>query len=143
MFVKFRTLVETQLDFKIKSLKSDNSGEFKAFSSYIATLGIEHRFSCPYTPEHNGRVERKLRPVTETSLALLAKASLPIFFWLFDFHTVVFLINHLPTKVLKYQSFFQTLFGKTPDYHFLKTFGCLCYPYIRPYNKHKLQYPST
>ena len=143
MFVKFHTSVEKQLDFKIKSLQSDNGGEFKAFSSYLVAHGIKHGFSCPYTPEQNGRVERKLRHLTKTGLAFLAKASLPLSFWLHVFHTTIFRINRLPTKVLKYQSPFQTLFGKTPDYHFLKIFGCLCYPYIRPYNKHKLQYRST
>ena len=143
MFVKFRTSVEKQLDFKIKSLQSDDGGEFKAFSSYLVAHGIKHRFSYPYTPERNGWVERKLRQVTETGLALLTKASLPLSFWLYAFHTAIFLINCLPTKMLKYQSPFQTLFGKTTYYHFLKTFGCLCYPYIRPYNKHKLQYRST
>ena len=51
MFVKFRILVEKQLNFKIKILQADNDSEFKAFSSYLATHGIEHKFSCPNTPE--------------------------------------------------------------------------------------------
>ena len=143
MFIKFLALVEKQLNFKIKSLQSNNDGEFKEFSSYLAAHNIEHKFSYPYTPEQNGRVKQKLRHVIETSLAFLAKASSPLSFWLYVFHTAIFLINHLPTKVLKYQSPFQTLFGKIPNYHYLKTFGCLCYPYIRPYNKQNLQYCST
>ena len=128
MFIKFLALVEKQLNFKIKSLQSNNDGEFKEFSSYLAAHNIEHKFSYPYTPEQNGRVKQKLRHVIETSLAFLAKAFLPLSFWLYAFHTTIFLINHLPTKVLKYQSPFQTLFGKIPNYHYLKTFGCLCYP---------------
>ena len=28
------------------------------------------------------------------------------------------------------------------DYSMLKIFGCLCYPFLRPYNKYKLQYIS-
>ena len=39
-------------------------------------------------------------------------------------------------------SFFQTSFGPPPNYKFLKVFGCLYFPYIRPYNNHKLQYRS-
>ena len=35
------------------------------------------------------------------------------------------------------------LFHKPPDITHLKTFGCLCFPYIRPYNTHKLQPRST
>ncbi|KAL4588858.1 hypothetical protein LXL04_001755 [Taraxacum kok-saghyz] len=34
------------------------------------------------------------------------------------------------------------LYHKVPDYNFLKTFGCLCYPFLRPYNKHKLDFRS-
>ena len=88
-------------------------------------------------------MERKLRHIIETGLALLATASLPFKFWLYVFHTTIFLINRLPTKVLNYQSPFQILFGKSPNYHIFKIFGCLCYPYIRPYNKNKLSYRSS
>jgi hypothetical protein len=29
---------------------------------------------------------------------------------------------------------FQKLFSQTPDYQFLKVFGCACFPNLRPYN---------
>ncbi|KAL4569135.1 hypothetical protein LXL04_024766 [Taraxacum kok-saghyz] len=34
------------------------------------------------------------------------------------------------------------LYSKTPDYAFLRTFGCLCYPFLRPYNTHKMDFRS-
>ena len=37
---------------------------------------------------------------------------------------------------------YQTLFHKAPDYHFLKTFGYACYPLVRPYRQHKLDFCS-
>ena len=112
------------------------------FSSFLAIHGIENRCSCPYTLEQNGRIERKMRHIIETDLALLTNAPLPLKLWLYALYTTIFLINHLSTKVLHLQSPFQVLFGKIPNYHHLKVFGCLCYPYIHPYNKHKLSYHS-
>jgi len=34
------------------------------------------------------------------------------------------------------------LFHKSPDYQFLKVFGCECWPYLRPYNSHKFAFCS-
>ena len=48
----------------------------------------------------------------------------------------------MPSKVLQNNSPYFTLFQKVPDYKSLRVFGCLCYPFIRPYNSHKLQYRS-
>lgn len=129
-FIIFKTLAENQFKTRIQCLQSDNGGEFRAFHSYLVAYGIEHKYSCPKTPEQNGRAE--------TSLTLLAHASLPLKFLHYAFHTTVFLINRMPTRILHLQSPFQVLFGKILNYHPFKVFGCLCYPYIRLYNKHKL-----
>ena len=48
----------------------------------------------------------------------------------------------MPSKVLNNASPYLTLFKKLLDYS-LRVFGCLCYPFIRPYNNHKLQYQSV
>jgi hypothetical protein len=34
------------------------------------------------------------------------------------------------------------LFGREPDYNFLRVFGCACWPNLRPYNAHKLEFRS-
>lgn len=38
---------------------------------------------------------------------------------------------------------YELLYTKSPDYTLFRSFGCLCFPCLRPYNKHKLQYRST
>ena len=35
------------------------------------------------------------------------------------------------------QSPFEVLFGRVPDYHKLRTFGCQCYPWLVPYHANK------
>jgi histone deacetylase 1/2 len=49
----------------------------------------------------------------------------------------------MPTYVLANRSLFDCLFLRSPDYHFLCTFGCLCFPFLRPYNNLKLDFHSS
>ena len=64
---------------------------------------------------------------------------MPLRYWDDAFQTAYYLINRLPTPVIQNQSPFEKLFHCAPDYLFLKTFGCACWPNLRPYNSHKLQ----
>jgi len=75
-------------------------------------------------------------------LAFLAESHLPKTFWDEACLTSCYLINRLPTPLLKNQSPFQTLFKHTADYTFLKIFGCACFPNLRPYNSHKFSLRS-
>ena len=102
-----------------------------------------HRVSCPHTHQQNGSIERKHRHVVESGLALLSHAHTPLRFWDDAFQSACYLINRLPTSILQFQSPYEKLFNTSPDYLFLKTFGCSCWPNLRPYNTHKLQPRST
>ena len=85
-------------------------------------------------------VKRKHRHLVETGLTFLAQAKMPLSFWWESFHTTSFLINRLPTHVLNNISPFTKVHGRQPDYQFLKLFGCACYPFLRPYSKHKFNF---
>ncbi|TXG57782.1 hypothetical protein EZV62_015611 [Acer yangbiense] len=56
------------------------------------------------------------------------------------FSTSALLINNLPTTVLQFMSPFEKLFHRKPNYNFLKVFGCSCFPYLRDYSRHKLDF---
>lgn len=137
-FIKFKPHVENRFSSKIGTLFSDNGGEFIALRSFLSTHGISHLTSPPHTPEHNGLAERRHRHIVETGLALLTHSQIPTTYWSYAFATTVFLINRMPTPILSFQSPYQKLFAQTPNYNKLKVFGSLCFPWLKPYNSHKL-----
>ncbi|KAH9721431.1 retrovirus-related pol polyprotein from transposon RE1 [Citrus sinensis] len=143
VFKIFKTQIEKQLSRPIKCLQSDWGGEFRSFVNYLLAEGIQFRHSCPYTHNQNGLVERKHRHITELGLTLLAQAAMPLKFWWDSFHTAAYIINRLPTPVLSMKSPYESLFQLSPDYKFLRVFGCSCFPFLREYNKHKFQFHTS
>lgn len=142
-FKQYKSLVEKNFDTKIKTIHTDWGEEFRVFTSFLNESGIEFRHPCPHMSEQNGIVERKHRHIVEMGLTLLAHSSMPLRFWWDVFATTVFIINHLPTPVLNYISLWEKAFCSIPDFAFLRTFGCACYPCLRPYQTHKPQFHST
>ena len=138
VFVRFKSLVENHFLRKIITLYSDNRGEYQALSNYQAINGVSHLTSPPHTPEHNGYDERCHRHIVETGLSLISHASMPLTYWSFAFSTFVYLINRFPTPTLDLIPPYHKLFGAPPNYSKLCSFGCLCYPWLRPYSPHKL-----
>jgi hypothetical protein len=135
-------MVERLLNTKIISVQSDWGGEYRNLHSYFQSHGITHRLSCPHTHQQQGCAERKHRHLIDTTLAVLAKSSLPQKFWEDACLNSCYLINRMPTPLLNNQSPFEKLFHQVPDYKFLKVFGCACFPNLRPYNTHKFSQRS-
>jgi transposase InsO family protein len=134
-------MVEKQFQHEIKVFHSDSGGEFtkQEFIDHLLCNGIVHLFSCPSTPEQNSIAERKHRHVVELGLAMMLNASIPKCFWVEAFLTATFLINRLPSPSLAMTSPYFLLHKKQPTYDLLRTFGCQCFPYLRPYAKDKLE----
>lgn len=110
--------------------------------SFFTKIGISHHVSCPYAHQQNGSAERKHRHIVEVGLALLSHASMPLKFWDEAFLAAAYLINRTPSKVIQYTTPLERLLDQKPNYSALRTFGCACWPNLRPYNKHKLQFRS-
>lgn len=98
--------------------------------------------SCPHTHQQNGSAERKHHYIIEVGLAFLANAYMPLKFWDKAFLTTAYLINRTPIKVINFETPLEHLFHQTPNYQFLRIFGCACWPNLRPYNNHKLLFRS-
>ncbi|KAI3526642.1 hypothetical protein L1887_05902 [Cichorium endivia] len=143
IFPQFKLLVEKFFGSPLVSIFTDNGGEYQGLQPFLQSHGISHYTTPPHTPEQNGVAERRHRHIVETGLALLHYAKLPLTYWTHAFQTAVYLINRLPTHVLHNQSPFQRLFHTPPNYTRLKPFGCLCYPWLKPYSSSKLHPKST
>lgn len=131
IFYHFRALVKRSFGCRIKSVQYDLGAKYKKLHSLFLTLGINHWQSCAYTHEQNGHAERKHRHIVETTLTLVAHASIPSHFWEYAFDSVVYLINKMPSLVLRNSSPHAVLHRSPPSYSFLRVFDCLCYPHLR------------
>ncbi|KAG7578201.1 Integrase catalytic core [Arabidopsis thaliana x Arabidopsis arenosa] len=139
VFISFQKLVENQLNTKIKVFQSDGGGEFVSnkLKEHFSQHDIHHRISCPYTPQQNGLAERKHRHLVELGLSMLFHSHTPQKFWVESFFTANYIINLLPSSVLKNLSPHEALFGLKPDYTSLRVFGSACYPCLRPLAQNK------
>ena len=138
IFMKFHQRVECQYNLKLQNFQLDWGREFQAVSKYLTNYGIHHCLSCPHTPAQNKTAERKHRHIIETALSLMKHASMPHQFWDEATYTAVYLINRMPTPLLKFKSSYNLLLNHDRDYSFLRTFGCMCYPDLRHYATTKL-----
>jgi transposase InsO family protein len=143
IFHQFQALVERRFERKIINVQSDWGGEYEKLNSFFNQIGITHHVSCPHAHQQNGSAERKHRHIVEVGLSLLAHASMPLKYWDEAFIAAVYLINRIPTKLLNSSTPLEVLERTTPDYSSMRTFGCACYPNLRPFNARKLQYRSV
>jgi len=119
IFPQFKHLVENIFHTKIKSIYSNNGGEFVVLKQYFSIHGISHHTTA-HTPQQNGVSKLRHRHLVETSLTLLYDASLPLSYWPHAFSTAAYLINRQPTPLLQNKTPFEILFRQIPNYLKLK-----------------------
>jgi transposase InsO family protein len=143
-FVKFKLFAKNVFSTEIKQFQFDNGREYisNQFKHFLTQNSILHRLTCPHTSQQNGIAERKHRHIMEMGLTLLTQAGLSPKYWVDSFLTSTYLINRLPTPMLKNQSPFSKLFNRSLYYTCLRSFGCLYFPLLRPYANHKLSFKS-
>ncbi|KAJ9561853.1 LOW QUALITY PROTEIN: hypothetical protein OSB04_007013 [Centaurea solstitialis] len=95
--------------------------------NFYGEKGILLETTCPHTPQQNGVVERKHRHLLETARALRFEANLPKVFWGECVLTAAYIINRLPSKVIRNKTPYEIIFQQRPDYEHMKVFGCLAY----------------
>ena len=145
IFSTFLTMVPTQFKTRVKTIHSDNGGEFLStcFKTLHHSYGIIHHRSFPYTPQQNGVVEHKHRHLLDTTRSLMFQASLLSPFWGHAILMATSIINRLPSSLLSWKTPFKRLYHKPPTYDLLKVFGCLCFATITQPHRDKFSPCAT
>jgi hypothetical protein len=95
-------MVEKEKGVGIKCLRSDGRRKYflNEFNEYLKEHGIQKKYSCSYSPQQNGVVERKNTHITKITCAMLNEKNLPNYFWSEIVTIVVYVINQTPTTTI-------------------------------------------
>ena len=108
----------------IKCIRSDDGTEFTnhTLSLYCEENSIIHQRSCTYTPSENGKAERNVRTLKETTRAILEVSQLKSSFWCYAAQYAAHIINVLPKKG-QVISPFERVYLRQPNYNRFNVFG--------------------
>ncbi|MBW0545925.1 hypothetical protein O181_085640 [Austropuccinia psidii MF-1] len=121
--------IENQSHAKITNVVSNNGREFKneELNNLFQAKGITHLTTAPYTPQQNPFAEQGNRTTVTKARCLLKDSGLGGSYWAEAVRTATYLENITPKKSLDHSTPFNQWFERTPTYHHLQPFGCLCY----------------
>ncbi|XP_073816655.1 ecdysteroid phosphate phosphatase isoform X1 [Musca autumnalis] len=126
VFKRYKSNVEKQTGYVLKTLRSDNGTEYlnNDFQMFLKSEGINHQTTVVYTPQQNGIAERANRTLMEMARCLLLDSGLPQSIWSEALNTSVYIRNRCPTKVLQNKTPYECWYGRKPSVAHLRTFGC-------------------
>ncbi|RCU35080.1 transposase, partial [Acinetobacter baumannii] len=129
IFVKFCTKVQYKKCYKITEIRTDHGGEFDnyKFEQYCDTIGIDHTFSAPRTPQQNGVVERKNRTLVEMARSMLNEKNLPKYLWAEAINTACYITNRALIRPILLKTPYELWKDKKPNLSHVKVFGCKCF----------------
>ena len=144
IFKNFYNMIQTQFQIKIKVFRFDNAKEYfnSILGTYLTSHGIVHQSFCVDTPQQNGVAERKNRHL-EVARSIMFTTNVSKHFWGEAVLIATYLINRMPSRVLKFQTPCQTPLLSYPDTRIisslpLKVFGCTSFVHIHQQHQRKL-----
>lgn len=140
--MKIREFVEemkTQFGRKPKIIRSDRGGEYtgKALREFYLSEGILAQYTVGYSPQQNGKAERKNRTLIEMTRCLLNDSNTDKQLWGEAIMTANFLQNLLPTSAGE-KTPHELWTGRKPNYSRLKVFGSKAWVQIPAVKRSKL-----
>jgi transposase InsO family protein len=129
---RFLRRAQNEFELKVKKIRSDNRSEFKNLQveEYIEEV-IKHEFSAPYTPQQNGVVERKNRPLIDMARTMPGEYKTPERFWSEAVNTACHAINWLYLHRLLKNTSYELLTCNKPNVSYFCVFGRKCYILVK------------
>ena len=140
VFQSFYAEISNQFNAKLLVFRTDNTREYldSAFQQFLESKGIIYQTSCVRT-QQNGITERKNGPILAITRALMLQMNAPKLFWADAVLTAAYLLNRMPSRILKGKSPFKMFFpGKNPFFVPLRVFGCVSFVHNHSPNRDKL-----
>lgn len=139
-------MVQNVFQFSIYVLRTNNGREYFSdeFNTYLIEHNIIYQSSCPYDPQQNGIAEMKNRHLLETARAMMFATSVPNSYWGEAVLTSAYLINCLPSKILKFRTSLVVLLDVFPHHARVlnsltpHVFGCIVFVHQNPSTPSKL-----
>lgn len=133
-FKIYKAEVEKQLEFKIKTIRSDRGGEFYGkynesgrsngpFAKFLQEHGIIAQYSTPGTPQQNGVAERRNRTLIQMVRSMMSTTNLPEFLWGEALKTANYILNRVPSKAVS-KTPYEIWHKKKPSLNHMKVWGC-------------------
>lgn len=94
---------------------------------HFTSNGINLRFSCPHTSQHNGMSERMIRTIKNAIWSIIFQAQMFPFYWVEALHVPVHIINILVSPSISNKPPYSFLHAWLPKYVHLHVFGFLCF----------------
>ena len=82
-FKEFIALIENHSDKRIKTLGTDNGGQYtsKEFEVFCKEARFKRELTTPYNPQQNGVAKRNNRTIMEAMKTMIHDQDIPMYLW--------------------------------------------------------------
>jgi hypothetical protein len=140
-FCEFKALVEKESGKKVKSLRSDNGGEYisNKIKEFCNREEIQRELIVPHNPQQYGVAEGKNKMIVGEARAMLHDQGLLMHLWVEACDIAVYVQNHCPYRILGMSTREEDFTGKKPDVSHFLIFGSSVYVHITKDSRKKLE----
>lgn len=116
IFYSFHSMLKNQFQTSIQVLRTNNGCEYfnTTLDQYLSQHGIIHQSSCLDASQQSGVLERKKYHLLEIARTLMFTMHVPKFLLQEVALTASYLINQMPSKILKFITLFLSFKPHTP-----------------------------